>query len=224
MFKRFINFITITKTKKQLRWQFKLSVAAFVVIVVWLVHKPVLVGLAAYLEIPSSTEKSDVVFVDGIDVINLFYMDHVIEMVKTGKVDNIALALTGDTTSTNVFALQNYRQLVLTELNKLGIPDSVVYFLDPIFGDPYSYTLATGLVDFMKEHNFKSIALLQDNFHIKRSFLTYQKVMGPHGISVHPERLEIYLNKNNWWKNTNGVRRVYGEYYKLVYYKIRGYI
>lgn len=224
MLKRFSDFITITNTKKQLRWQVKLSLAAFVFLLIWLFHKPILIGLASYLEIPSSTEKSDVVFIDGGDVVFHFTMDRVVELYKIGKVKNIAITMASPDAPSNVFGLSNYRQLFLNELNAQGIPDSVVFFVEPIWGDPYTASLAAGLVDFMVANQFNSVALLLDNFHIKRSCLAFKKVMEPHGIRINPEKQEIYINKYNWWKNTNGVRRVYGEYYKLIYYKLKGYI
>ncbi len=107
MTSRFFDSIYITKTKKQLRWQVKLSLAAFVVLLMWLCHKPIFIGLAAYLEVPSSDNKSDVVFVDGGDTTSRFSMDRAIEMLKTGKAKNLLLTVAGENTQLKDRSLNN---------------------------------------------------------------------------------------------------------------------
>ena len=88
--------------------------------------------------------------------------------------------------------------------------------------DPYTYNSAVALADTIK--NIKSLLVFSDNFHMRRSYLTFKKVFEPRGIEVFPYTYEIYLNSKNWWTSGNGWRRVFTEYIKLTFYWMNGYI
>ena len=90
--------------------------------------------------------------------------------------------------------------------------------------DPFTYNIARELVPFMRENHFHSLMIILDNFHIRRSYLTYKKVMGEHSIAVYPQTVKIYIDATNWWRAANGVKRVYAEYIKLLFYWCKGYI
>ena len=212
------------KSKTTLKWQYRLVGIVLLIFLPAIFHQPILIGLAKKLDMPSSELSSDVVFVDGGDVISKLSMEKAIDFYKAGKARSILLTLSPGPTAGNVYALRNYRELVKESLAEDGVPDSAYAILFFDVGDPYTHSLAESLVVFLLENNYHSISIIQDNFHIKRSYLAFKKVMDNHGIAVRPVRLEIYMNAKNWWLNTNGVRRVYGEYYKLFYYWLKGYI
>ena len=212
------------KNKKTLTWQYRLVCIALLIFLLWIFHQPILIGLAKNLDMPSSELSSDVVFVDGGDVISKLSMEKAIDFYKLGKANYLVFKLSPGPNAGNVYALRNYRELVQKSLTEDGVPDSAYTILFFNVGDPYTHSLAESLVVFLLENNYQSISIIQDNFHIKRSYLAFKKVMDNHEVAVRPVRLEIYMNEKNWWLNTNGVRRVYGEYYKLLYYWLKGYI
>ncbi len=191
-------------------------------LVLALVAKSGLVAIADYLQLPSATQHCDVLVVQAGATVDDYVMQQALNVYDSGQVDQLLLVLHSYDLQPAVFGMPNYRQRVIEALDSLNIPQQDYEVLFIPLQDPYTYNSALALVDTLQ--NVDSILLFDDNFHIRRSYLTYKKVLEKKNITVRPYTMEIYLNSNNWWTSANGWRRVIDEYIKLTFYWIKGYI
>ena len=217
----FLNLFSY-KTKRVLRFRYRLLLFALLALVLALVAKPSLVAIADYLELPSATQHCDVLVVQAGATVGDYVMQQALHIYDSGQVDRLLLVLHSYDLQPAVFGMPNYPQRVIEALDSLNIPQQDYEVLFIPLQDPYTYNSALALADTLQ--NVDSILLFNDNFHIRRSYLTYKKVFEKKNITVRPYTMEIYLNSRNWWTSANGWRRVIDEYIKLTFYWINGYI
>lgn len=212
------------KEKTILRWPWKVGLFFIFILIFWAFHKPLLTALGRYLEMPSSERVSDVAIIEGGHTVSSLKVQAAIQLLKTGQTQHLLLTLNTQNGWVDAFGLVNYTEMVKTEMKKLNIPDSVFSIHNIQARDPFTYNTAKALVPILKKEGYSSITIVHDNFHNRRSYLTYKKVLAKHKIIVYARTITIYVNSNNWYKSGNGLRRVFGEYIKLAFYKVRGYI
>jgi hypothetical protein len=211
------------KTRKTIKPIYKLLLGAIVIAAALLLAKPIAVALADFLTIPRSATRCDVIVVEeGGSVFSDYIISQALEAYYTGQAKKIILALHAYESRIAIFGMQDYRKFVESTLDSLKIPaqDYKFYLLN--IQDPYTYNSALALADTLKD--IRSLLLLNDNFHMRRSYLTFKKVFKKKNIAVYPYTVDIYLNSKNWWTSANGWRRVITEYIKLIFYCMKGYI
>lgn len=210
------------KTKKVIRPIIKYpAIAIFILLIVFL-HKPILISIAEYLELPSSTKKCDVVIMEGGPALSEYFVTQALVPYYSGQAKKIILVLHTYDLKPTIFGVSNYRPLVEATFDSLGIPKSDYQLLMLDVQDPYTYNSAVALADTLKD--IGSILVFNDNFHMRRSYLTFKKIFRKKNIDVYPYTYEIYLNSRNWWTSGNGWKRVVTEYIKLTFYWVHGYI
>ncbi|MDZ7724855.1 MAG: ElyC/SanA/YdcF family protein [candidate division KSB1 bacterium] len=211
-------------TRRVWRWPVKLAAAALLALILVLCAKPILVSAGGWLSMPSSEQHCDALILPSGATVSDYFMQEAIRCYQAGQVDRIIVVMHEYDQPSGVFGLENYHDLFMREIQRRDIPDSAVIPLFLKINDPYTYNTARTLTPSLNALGIDSILLLQDNFHIKRSILTYRHVMNAHGIEVEPYVMQIYLNADNWHTSANGWRRVIDEYIKLIVYRIKGYL
>lgn len=210
------------KTKKVVKPIYKYPALLVFLLLLVLFARPVLVSLAKFLELPQSDAHCDVIVVEGGPALSEYFMTQALKPYLAGQVDKIVLIIHTYDLNPTIFGIKNYRPFVDAALDSLGIPPDDYDLLMLDIQDPYTYNSAVALKNTLK--NIRSILVFNDNFHMRRSYLTFKKVFADTDITIHPYTYEIYLNAENWWTSGNGWRRVVGEYIKLTFYWIKGYI
>ncbi|NOY60879.1 MAG: hypothetical protein GXO75_18375 [Calditrichaeota bacterium] len=210
--------------RKKLKWSFKLGLLFLFILILWLVHKPIFIAMGRYLEMPSSNHPADVVVIEGGHTVSRFRVEEAIRLWREGTIKHIVMTLNTQNGLVDAFGLQNYQQIVRTKMDSLHVPPSAYTIMKLNITDPFTHNTAKALLQYMLGHNYHSLMIIHDNFHIRRSYLAYKKVMEKHGISIYPHTVRIYIDATNWWQAANGVRRVYAEYIKLLFYWYKGYL
>jgi len=207
----------------------KKRVTALIIILVCVVSgaiftKPVFRSMGRYLARPDSTETADIVVVEGGNVVSKIKMNRAIQLYKAGQAKRIYVLLNALQGNVDVFGIGNYDTMIAASLDSLGIParDYVIHSM--AIRGPYARNTALELLKGIKDKNISSILIVNDKFHIRRSYLVYQKVLREIDVRVYTYTFDIYVDTETWWRSIDGVRRVAGEYIKLVYYRFKGYI
>ncbi|MBN1559719.1 YdcF family protein [candidate division KSB1 bacterium] len=179
--------------------------------------------MAEFLTLPRSDARCDVIVVEeGGPAFSDYFVTQALQAYHSGQARKIVLALHAYESQPTIFGIQNYRRFIELTLDSLNIPPHDYQFYLLNIQDPYTYNSAVALSDTLK--NIRSLLLFSDNFHMRRSYLTYKKVFDRKNIAVHPYTFDIYLNSSNWWTSVNGWRRIITEYIKLIFYWMKGYI
>ena len=213
---------TIYRQKKVVKPLYKLCIVLFLLVIAFLLVKPVCVSLAAFLSMPKSETHCDAILVEGGSVFSEYIVEQALEAYYAGQAKAILFVMYSSELSSAIFGIHDYRALVLSAIDSLNIPAADYKLLMLDIQDPYTYNAARVLADTLTD--IQSLLILSDNFHIRRSFLTFNKVFKAKNIAVYPYTYDIYLTPTNWWRSANGWRRVLNEYIKLIFYWIKGYI
>lgn len=212
------------RPKRVLRWRWRLLLAGLLLLFVVIIHRPVLVAMGQWLAVPSGDTFSDAVLIEGGHTLSALKVEEGLKLLRSGRTNHLLLTLNTQDGWVDAFALSNYEELVQEKMEELGIPDSAFSIHKIEVRDPFTYNTARQVLRIMKDMGWRSLTIIQDNFHNRRSYLTYKKLMEGEGITVYPATVQIYVTAENWWKSGNGIRRVFAEYIKLVFYKLSGYI
>lgn len=212
------------KTQRRLKKRCKFIIAVLSFLLFLLLLKPILIALGKFLDCKTSDKICDIVLVEGGSTISEFVMSEALSIYREKKAKTIWLTLHEYDLKPEVFGLNNYTRHVEFAFDSLGIPKQDYSIQKINVTDPYTYNTSLYLAPLLVQKNIKTVRILNDNFHIKRSYLTYKKTFKKYNIKVYPHTIQIYLNSKNWWKSGNGWRRIISEYIKLTFYWIHGYI
>lgn len=179
-------------------------------------------AVAKFLELPRSHLSCDAIIIESGPAFSEYFVTQALEAYYSGQAKKIIMVLHSYDLKPTIFGIRNYRTFVESAFDSLGIPKQNYLLLMLDIQDPYTLNSAIALADTLAD--VRSILVFNDNFHIRRSTLTYQKIFAAKNIAVYPYTYEIYLNSSNWWKSANGWRRVIDEYIKLTFYWVKGYI
>ncbi len=207
---------------RRLKWRYKLAVILMFFTIFWLVKGHLFIALGRFLDMPTSTQPMDAVIVEGGQTVSVIKMKAALKMIKKNQAKKIIITLNTMEESAT-FAISNYAHHLMGHLDSLGLLKCQYQIIPIAVGDPFTYHTARTLGELLND-GIMSIGIVQDNFHIRRSYLTYKKVFKKKNINVYPCTFNIYVNSHNWWKSLGGIRRIFGEYVKLSYYFYKGYI
>jgi hypothetical protein len=85
--------------------------------------------------------------------------------------------------------------------------------------EPISLNAAKQIRDFLKAQGVTSIVVVTPDFRSRRSFLVYNTVFSPAGISVGCAPVFGMTNPQNWTETWHGIQDVTEQFLKLQYYR-----
>jgi uncharacterized SAM-binding protein YcdF (DUF218 family) len=214
----------VVKYKRVLKWRYRILLLLICLLVLYLFSGIVLIALGRYLDMPDYDGKSDAAVVEGGNVITQEKILQAIELFQQKKIDHIIITLNDELGHGSVFGIDYYNNAIAARLDSIGVKKPDFTILNLTVRDPFTYNTARALIPYVRERNFHSLLIVHDNFHIRRSFLTYRAVFEQQGVQINPFSFQIYTTETDWWTNLGGVRRVVSEYVKLAYYWINGYL
>jgi uncharacterized SAM-binding protein YcdF (DUF218 family) len=193
--------------------------ACFVILflALFITWKPILRQCAYFLDTSQSPTKSDAMIVLG---------------GGTGAREEMGARLYRQGLAPNVIASgeevllpgihSSFAQISADYLVVLGVPlDAITLFTTTTSTRDeaqQSLTLA-------KQKGWTSIIVVTDRYHTRRAWLTFRNIYQKSGIKVTMVAVQSswYLPEH-WWKDERSLLAIVGEYQKLAYYLVKGYI
>jgi uncharacterized SAM-binding protein YcdF (DUF218 family) len=102
--------------------------------------------------------------------------------------------------------------------------DLPITFLNLDIEHPITLNKSNKVLDIINQKNAKSIIVLTNAFHSRRTRNVYRKILGSSDIKLYMMTYTIFFDNDDWWKSSIGFRIVVSEYLKYAYYLIRGYM
>ncbi len=217
------SWFWVVKTRQTIRWPWKIVIFLAMVLILYLARKPILVAMAEYLHVPCQRESADVIIIEGGYFLSNYHMKAGMRAFEAGLVPNILITINNKQGEIDIFGLNDFESILYDALDSLGVDTGSVHLLYLDIKPPFTINTATKVATYCKSQGFDSALLVNDNFHMRRSILAYRAVFRIFNLQVYPFTYEIYINSSNWWKASTGVRRVFGEYIKILYYWYHGY-
>jgi uncharacterized SAM-binding protein YcdF (DUF218 family) len=168
---------------------------------------------------------ADVVILEGTEFIKRTSISKGLKLWSSGKAKRIAVVLHRIPPERSPFAFDvDYPSSVRKELLSLGVKDSALTIIVTSNQNPITLMSAKDVVKILSKDDIRSAILVSPEFHMRRSFLVYQRLCAPLKIKVYPLACFDVYEPGNWWKHAEGPRDFLEEVQKLAYYLAKGYI
>ncbi len=186
---------------------------------------PVLRGLGRFMA-PQGTGKADAVVVEGDQVVREGAVRAGVALIKEGRAKQLILVLHRYSENEKLFAIQDkYQGWLEAELEQGGLRKNQYHiWILPINGHPITLSEARYVVSRLSLAGIHKALLLCLSFHTRRSLLVYQNQGDALGVRFIPYPYFPSYGRDNWWKDTEGIKDFGSEAIKLGYYLIKGYI
>jgi uncharacterized SAM-binding protein YcdF (DUF218 family) len=115
-----------------------------------------------------------------------------------------------------------YYERAINELCALGVPKERVEVLPQVVSNTYEEALL--LHDYTKARGLHTIIVVTSAYHSRRALWTLRHVFKDDEIQIGLEPVPTGLqtpSSSTWWLYPNGWRMVFGEYFKIVHYRLQ---
>jgi hypothetical protein len=205
--------------------QFLLLSLGILVLALLVLYQPALKGLGHFLS-PQGTGKAEAVVVEGDQVVQEGAVGVGVGLIKEGRAEQLILVLHRYSENEKLFAIQDkYQGWLEEELERRGLRKKQYrIWVLPINGHPITLSEARYLVPRLLQAGIHQAILLCLSFHTRRSLLVYQNQGQALGVRFIPYSYFPSYDRDNWWRDTEGIKEFGAETLKLGYYLGKGYI
>jgi hypothetical protein len=205
--------------------QFLLLSLGILVLALLVLYQPALKGLGHFLA-PQGTGKAEAVVVEGNEVVREGAVGVGVGLIKEGRAKQLILVLHRYSENEQLFAIQDkYQGWLEEELERRGLrKNQYRIWVLPINGHPITLSEAQYVVPRLLQTGVHQAILLCLSFHTRRSLLVYQNQGQALGVRFIPYSYFPSYDRDNWWRDTEGIKELGVETLKLGYYLGKGYI
>ena len=149
-----------------------------------------------------------------------------VALIKEDRAKQLILVLHRYSEKEQLFAIQDrYQGWLEKELEDRGLKKNQYrIWVLPINGHPITLSEARYVVPRLSQAGVHQAFLLCLSFHTRRSLLVYQNQGEALGVRFIPYPYFPSYGRDNWWRDTEGIKDFGAETLKLGYYLIKGYI
>jgi len=215
------SFFTKEVNKRVLTWKFKGLLVLLILLLILMLRNPILYSLGSFLVYDSGEiSKADIVILEE-DVNSKEGVKYCLDLYNKGLCKEIWAVKIVDTSM--IYTDEQYLQFINSVIDSGGYKVKIKYFIFDV-EHPVTLNKSLQIQDSMKTRNYTSAILVTNAFHSKRSYKVYNKLFRPNGITIHSKVYYSKVRLEDWYTNSYGLRYVFPEYIKYVYYIFRGFI
>ncbi len=222
-----VGFLNPRKRRVELKKK-RLLVFALVLVLMLLVFSPAALRGLGYFMAPHGMGKAEavVVEVEGDQVVQEGAVRAGVALIKEGRAKQLILVLHGYSENEQLFAIQDkYLGWLEEELEGRGLSKNQYrIWVFPPNGHPVTLSEARFVVPRLTQAGVHQAFLLCLSFHTRRSLLVYQNQGDALGVRFIPYPYFPSYGRDNWWRDTEGIKDFGSETIKLGYYLGEGYI
>lgn len=216
-----------SKIKSRIRLYFLLFLG-FLLILLFLFHRPIFIAAGKFLS-PEGSGIADAVILEGCDLAREKGIEVGLRLLAAKRA-YLMIIVEHDSGSKSTFGqILDYDTSLIKNLEVLGLKKGQIQVMTVPNNHPVTLTEAQIVLTYLHNNNVKRAFLLAEGFHTRRSYLTYKKIALPLNIEIIPIPYFLTYGKHaytieDWWKKTDGIYSFVMEWFKFIYYILRGYI
>jgi hypothetical protein len=208
-------------TKRKLTWKFKVILLLFFFLLIFIFHNSLLHCVGSYLVFDSGEiSKADIVLFEE-DINSKEGLKYCLELYSKGLCKEIWAVKIADTSM--IYSDEDYLNFINSIIDSIGYKVKLKYFIFDV-EHPVTLNKSLQILDSIKSKNYLNVILVTNAFHSKRSYKVYEKIFRNNGITIQSKVYYTKANLDDWYKKSDGLRYVFPEYIKYVYYCFRGFI
>lgn len=169
-------------------------------------------------------EKSEVVILEGAELIKEKPVQNAMELLSSGMANRMVIVIQQNPTNERPLALPNYSLLITKNLEAMGLHENQFQVITVPANHPITLTEAKIVLANLSLSNVRSAILMAEGFHARRSFWAYKRVGTPLGIEIISCPYFVKYPRKTWWRTVDGCYEFISESIKFCYYVIMGYI
>ncbi len=146
------------------------------------------------------------------------------ELLALGRADRMVVVVQQDLADGPIFALQNYARLVADDMEALGLRRDQFQVIEVPSNHPITLTEAQIALATLSRSEVRTVLLMAEGFHARRSFWVYKQVGTSLGMKIYLYPYFREYETKTWWRTADGCYDFFSESVKLLYYVIKGYI
>jgi hypothetical protein len=195
----------------------------FALVILVFSYQRVLIEAGRYLS-PRGMGKADVAILEGAELIKEKPVKIGMGLLSSGVVSHLVVVVRQKSEEERNFALSNYTRLLTKNLEGFGLKKDVFRVIEVPTNHPVTLTEAKIVLSLLSKSGVRSVILVAEGFHTRRSFWAYKQVGADFGVRIISQPYFTSYRIDTWWKQNSGVREFGAELIKFVYYLVRGYI
>ena len=184
----------------------------------YIMHAPLLAGLAHAWIVNEPLGKADVIVVLGGGLETRPF--EAAKLYHQGLASRILIMNPNPRSSSAPGLIPSEAELTRQILGKEGVPASALVILEKKVSNSYEESMA--LRDWAKTNVIKSVIIPTDIFHTRRVRWLYHKELKNTGIQVSVDAVPVReYTARDWWRNEHGVVAFQNEVLKFAYYWLK---
>lgn len=183
-----------------------------------------LLKMAGNFMAPEKIESAEALIIESAEVIREKAIKMGLSLISQGKANLLVLVFQNSPAEKIFDRPRDYSNFLRTKLEKMGLRKEQIMVLEVPKEHPITLTEAQIVLPELTKKGIKKALLMVEGFHARRSFWVYRKIGEELGMQIYLQPFFLRYQKEDWWRNNQGLREFCAESVKYLYYLIRGYI
>jgi uncharacterized SAM-binding protein YcdF (DUF218 family) len=202
----------------------KTLIAVIVVILILTLGAQFLLSHVGRFMAPEESKSADVLILEGADNMDKRLLFEGAEQMRSGRAGRLVLVIHYAPDANRVTDGVGVLAALQMNLHRLGLHDDQFMILRTPDVHPITLNEASVVLRRLSGEGVRTAVLMTDGFHERRSYLIYEQVGVPLGMSVTPSTIFLDYTRDNWWITRMGWYELVEEFAKTTYYYARGYL
>jgi uncharacterized SAM-binding protein YcdF (DUF218 family) len=182
---------------------------------VYLVHVPVLVEMAHFLDVSVPPERSDVLFLHMGQIESRPI--HAAELYRRGVAPRVVLARPTDDLAVKMGIMPDEADASARLMEALGVPASAITIVDYPGGTTSTTDEARALREYLARHPARRITAVTSRYHTRRARWNLRRQLSGLPVEIRMDGTDDpTFDETNWWKDEHGLVYCFEEYLKFV--------
>jgi uncharacterized SAM-binding protein YcdF (DUF218 family) len=197
------------------RWLKVLLAAASLVVIVYALRVPILVGMARAVEVHQPPLRSDLIFLLSGDARTAGRAQHAASLYRRGFAPRIVMARSEDPPAGLLGLYPNDTEVNAGILQRAGVPDSAIAIITAPGGATSTIHEGRLLAWYLRRHPADRVLLVTSEYHTRRARWAIRR-----GLAGEPVELRVSgardprFHAGNWWRSEAGLLAYFAEYVK----------
>ncbi|MCZ8155816.1 MAG: hypothetical protein O9264_06835 [Leptospira sp.] len=178
-----------------------------------------------FLKVSEPFHKSEIAILEAHPLPSKKFLKAIAVLHQKKTFDRLVVVIREDKAENNLLTVAERETIIANFLVTLNLPTSSIQFLkiNPSkFGD--SDEAAKSIIKTIVSDNVKSILLLTKEFESRRISLVYQKNLASLTVKISTYPFPSELTSSNWFLTDDGFKEIISEFFRYLYFSIRGII
>lgn len=200
------------------RWPLLVLAGAALLLGLWLLRTPLLVGVARLVTVEDELRPADLIFLLSGDGFEGARAHRAAQLYRDGFAPRVVVARSDDTPSVRMGLYPNDTDVNLRVLQRLGVPRESIRVLVVPGGVTSTTDEARALRGYLSRHPARRVIVVTSDYHTARARWNLRRELEGAPVEIRmAAATDPEVNASNWWRSERGLLRYASEYLKFAH-------